>query len=160
MKKNWIKIGEGIYVFEVEGKEAGKIEISHKNASAAAISLGRKQYFISRTGFWKNRIEIRDENRQIILKTYPKKWYSNASILEYNNQKYSLVLRNTPLAEYAITYKDKDILAYGLDSTKGNISTKITTTDPRSEILFDFLLWHLFVPISEGSVGEDVTVVL
>ncbi|MEZ4772929.1 MAG: hypothetical protein R3D00_07090 [Bacteroidia bacterium] len=157
MTKSWVKISEGKYTLTSQDKEIGKLEIK---GNAATVTIGRKQYFISRTGFWKNRLEIRDENRQIIIKTYPKRWYSNASVLEYNNLKYTLVIRNNPLAEYAITYQGKDILAYGLETRKGYTSTKITNTDPQSEWLFDFLLWYLFVSIAEDITGEDVTLVL
>ena len=54
---------------------------------------------MKRVGFWKSKIEIIDNNKNIILEAKPKAWYANSSIITYNNQEYELIIRNNPLAE-------------------------------------------------------------
>lgn len=91
-----------------------------------------------------------DQTGAIILKVYPKNWYGNRSMLEYDNKVYELFIHNNPLAEWVIADNDSLLLAYGLDSSTGQVGLKITA--PEAPIAQDWLLhallWYLFVPIA------------
>ena len=87
-----------------------------------------KEFQIKKTGFWKSHLEISDKNGQIIAKVYSEKWYANSYILEFEDKKYKLLVRNNPLAEWTIQENDLDLLSYGLTTDNGKPSIKISTT--------------------------------
>jgi hypothetical protein len=107
-----------------------------------------------RTGFWKTGIEIKDVNGTVILKAYPEKWYANTSIVEFENDPYKLIIRNNPLAEFAISKNGTDMLAYGLSTDNNGLSVRISTAGG-PDFIFDFLLWYLFVPIANENFGDS-----
>jgi hypothetical protein len=115
---------------------------------------------MKRVGFWKSKIEIMDNNKNIILEAKPKAWYANSSIITYNNQEYELIIRNNPLAEYAIINDGKEIIAYGLDTNHGKATIRITSTSDNDNYLFDFLLWYLFNPIARENMSDNLTFLL
>lgn len=155
MKRQWVKNADFNYALWINEKEVGKMEIQFNTiASKAVCTIGEKRFEIKRTGFWKSNLEITDNNETvIILKTYPEKWYANTSIIEFENKKYKLVIRNNPLAEYAVTENDKDILAYGLNTENRELKVKISTSG-NDNLIFDFLLWYLFLPIANENFGD------
>ncbi len=122
----------------------------------AVFQMGSDSITIKRTGFWKNSIEIENQN-QIIAKVYSEKWYANTSILEYKNKKYKLILRNNPLAEYVILENSQELLSYRLYVERDKICVNIAASNTNNHYLLDFLLWYLFVPIVAETMGDNFT---
>lgn len=156
MTKNWNKLEENRYAFIVDNKKVGEMSLEPKSLQSAAICrIGGDNFTIKRTGFWKSRVEISDKDGMVVAKTYSEKWLANSSILEYDGKKYKLLLRNNPLAEYAIMDGEQTVLAYGLQHDKETVSVRIAGDLANSDVLFDFLLWYLFVPIVVENSGDD-----
>ena len=154
MKKQWTKTSDFNYTFLVDEKEVGKMEIHFNTISTKAIcTIGGKDFEIKRTGFWKSNIEVTDSSGAVVLKTYPEKWYANTSVIEFENKKYKLIIRNNPLAEYAVTENDKDVLAYGLGTENTELGVRISSSG-NLDYTFDFLLWYLFLPIATENFGD------
>lgn len=157
-QKKWVKMGEGKYSFIVNDKEEGRLTFQPQTVeSKATITLSGKNYLLQRKGFWKSQLELTGDNGQPILKTYYEKWYANSSVLEYSSRKFKLVVRNNPMAEWAILADDKEWLAYGLTTDNGKVAVKITTAAENNDWLFDFLLWYLFAPVAHENSGDSVT---
>jgi hypothetical protein len=156
MTKHWKKTVEGNYTFYVDNYEAGAMEIFYATLERKAICrIESNEFVIKRTGFWKSTIEINNETEQAIARVYPEKWYASSWTLEYNDNLYRLIVRNNPLAEWAILDNSLEVAAYGLSTDNGKIRVRITTSDPTSDYLFDFLLWYLFVPIATENMGDS-----
>lgn len=154
MRKQWVKNTDFNYSFWVDEKKMGEMDIHFNTMAGKAIcTIGEKVFNIRRTGFWKSNLEITDSNEAILLKTYPEKWYANTSIVEYENKQYKLIIRNNPLAEYAVTEKGKDVLAYGLSAENRELTVRISTPG-NPTFIFDFLLWYLFVPVADENFGD------
>ncbi len=161
MTKKWEKTQEGTYSFFIDNQEVGKIEIDAASLDRKAIcSVGGNRFLIKRTGFWKRTIEIGNDAGETIATLYHEKWYASSWILEYNGKKYTVLLRNNPLAEYVIRDNCVDIAAYGLASDHGRLDVRITTSSKTTDVMFDFLLWYLFLPIVTENMNEDVTFLL
>jgi hypothetical protein len=160
MKKQWVKNADFNYSLWMAEKEIGKMEIEFNTiASKAICSINGNSFEIKRTDFWKSNLEITNSDGQVILKTYPEKWYANTSIIEFENKKYKLIIRNNPLTEYAITENDKDILAYGLAAENKELNIRILTSG-NDNIIFDFLLWYLFLPVANESFGDNYSFII
>jgi hypothetical protein len=156
MTKGWNKTNEGNYSFSVANKEIGNMEISYASLDRKAIChIEDNDFIIKRTGFWKSTIEISNLAGQTIAKIYPEKWYANTWTFDYNEKKYKVIVRNNPLAEYAILDNSNELAAYGLTTDNGKINVRITTPSNNSDFLFDFLLWYLFVPIATENMGDN-----
>jgi hypothetical protein len=156
MKKNWIKTGDTNYSLFVNDIEAGQLEVQINTIDSRAIArIGDETYHLKRTGFWKTNIELTDASGRRVMHVFNKKWYANASILEYRGKEYQLLVRNNPLAEWAILDGEKDILAYGLAADNGVINIKITAATTSDDLLPDFLLWYLFAPIAQENTGGN-----
>jgi hypothetical protein len=153
MKKRWVRESDFNYTFLVDEKKVGKMEVHfNKNQSKAICTMGKKIFEIKRSGFWSSNLEIIDNDEGVILKAYPEKWYANTSTVEYKSKKYKLIVRNNPLAEFAITENGKDILAYGLALENKKVKISILTSI-ESDFVFDCLLWYLFLPIANENIG-------
>ena len=155
MQKRWIKNADFDYSLLIDEIESGRMAIQFQTiGNNATFNIGESEFKLNRTGFWKSTIEITDAAGRIILKTYPEKWYANSSIIDFEDKKYQLVIRNNPMAEFVIKENDQDMLAYGLDSEDGKLKVRITTSK-ESNMILDFLLWYLFVPIANENFGES-----
>jgi hypothetical protein len=160
MKKQWVKNSDFNYSLWMHEKEIGKMEIQFNTiASKAVCTIDGTRLEIKRTGVWKSNLEITDSNEKVILKTYPEKWYANTSIIEFENKKYKLIIRNNPLAEYSVIENDKDILAYGLNTENKELKVKISTSG-NDNLIFDFLLWYLFLPIANENFGDTYSFII
>lgn len=160
MIKNWVKIGTSKYKFLVDHKEIGTLDISLSSTDSKAIAkINNNEFIIRRTGFWKTVVEITDQNNILIAKVFPEKWYANSLTLDFNSSKYKLLIRNNPLAEYAILNQNKVILAYGLNTGNDNgmVNLKITNSEGNNHYILDMLLWYLFVPIAAENMGDNFT---
>lgn len=154
MEKQWKKIAEGKYSFLIDNREAGSMEmLLNTNERKAVLLIDGTEYLVKQTGFWKTTIEIENAAGQLIAKAYYEKWYANSWVLEYKNCRYKIVIRNNPLAEWAILLNDELLLAYGLYTENGKLSLRITGST-QNDHLFDFLLWYLFVPIATENMGD------
>ena len=159
--KNWKKIGEGNYALLKEESKLGSLCIqTNLFERKATIAINNQTYNLKHTGFWKNNIEITDANGNVVLKTHTPKWYANTTIIEFEGKQLQLLIRNNPLAEYAILEGEKEILAYRLDIQEGKAVTRIQTDIHNKSYLLDFYLWYLFVPVAQENMGEDLTFLL
>ena len=160
MQISWQKTDQSAYDLILDGVEVkGSLRIEAATLECrATFQLGPKAYTIRRTGFWPDKLEIADQAGAIILKVYPKNWYGNRSILEYDNKVYELFIHNNPLAEWVIADEDTLQLAYGLDAGTGKVGLKITAPGEQmaQNWLLHALLWYLFVPIA----SENTTTTL
>jgi hypothetical protein len=156
--KNWKKTGEGNYSLYKEENKIGSLSIqTNLFERKAALDINNQTYNLKHTGFWKNNIEIVDAEGNVVLKTSTPKWYANTTIIEFEGKQLQLLIRNNPLAEYAILEGDKEILAYGLDVKEGKAVTRIQTEIHNKSYMLDFYLWYLFVPVAQENMGEDFT---
>jgi hypothetical protein len=160
MGTSWKKTGEGKYELSIERALVGSIEIKLNSLdSKAEIVANDEKFVIKRIGFWESKIEIL--NKDILVgKVYAKNWYVNSFILEYCHTHYKLSIRNNPLAEWVIQENGKDKLSYGLDAKNGNSAIKISSDGSNTPLIFDFLLWYLFVPIATENMGDEFTFML
>lgn len=156
MKKKWQKTGEGKYVFMINDTVAGSMNIAVNSGNQVAmVKTGNSEYIIKRTGFWKNRIEVNTPGGKTIAKVYAEKWYGRTMALGYGNERYKIVVRNNPLAEWAIMLNEQVLRAYGLKSEKGKVLVQITDNG-NTDLLFDCLLWYLFSPVAAEHTGGDI----
>ncbi len=156
MKRKWVKIDDHTYMFEVDGQEMGRMNLDTNSTSIKAYcTLENKNYLIQRTGFWKNSLEVLNEQGELIAKTYREKWFSNESKLEMDHKKYTLTLRNNPIAEWAIMDDKTTLLAYGLMVEKGKTHIKISAAPDHENVLMDYLLWFLFYPIAVENASDQ-----
>ncbi len=156
MTKVWKKIGDSTYTLFQNNDLVGQMEIILNSLERKAIAkIASNMFTIRRTGFWKNSLVVLDDSDQIIMKVYPEKWYSSTSLVEYENKKYKLVLRNNPLAEYAILDNEKVIMSYGIDNENEKMCIRIASSGMEQDYMFDLLLWYLFVPmVTENNEDE------
>lgn len=148
MEKKWVKIGEGKFSLIVDDNLFGEMEISSKSMNSKAIcTIENEKFTIKRTGFWKNNVEILDNSGKEIARIYNEKWYVSSSILDYQNKKYKIVLRNNPLAELVILDQEIELLAYGLKTDNKEIKMQISMNKKNTDMFLDFILWYLFAPI-------------
>ena len=156
--KKWVKVDSSIFTLWDNNKEIGTMEIALGSFEREATAkINGRSIVIRKTGFWKSNLEITDSNKQIIAKVYSEKWYANYFIVEYDNKKYKLIVRNNPLAEWALQNNDEDLLAYGLDTQDSKPCIKITTSSVKPDYIFDFILWYLFLPIATEQSADDLT---
>lgn len=157
MEKKWSKIAEGKYAFTANGAATGSMEIAWNSLNQkATVEMDGKRYEIKKVGFWKNTVEATDQNGMPVAKVYPEKWFANSSILEYKGMNYKVVLRNRPMAEYAITLDGQDVLAYGVLAENGKITLRISCSEKGQDPFFDALLWYLFAPIAHENAGDNM----
>lgn len=155
--KTWQKISESKYIFWVEEKKIGEMELLYPKWSRSVMMNIEGQLFtLEYTGFWKSSWQILDYKGNVILKAYNEKWFSRQTTLEYQNNKLQLVLRNAPLAEFAITKEGKDLLSYGLKIVDGKAVTQIKTSHNHKDYLLDYILWFLFCPIARENSGDNL----
>ena len=113
--RRWDKTSDNTFSFFVNDEEVGKIQKTFKTSGITAhFSIRKDNFTIKRTGFWKSVVEVFDAKGQIIAKVQTTNWFSSSFILEYNDEKYSLVVRNNPLAECVILKDGKELLSYGI----------------------------------------------
>lgn len=159
--RKWVKTDNSKYTLWDNNLQIGTMEIATGTLSnKATAQFGNQNLIISKTGFWKSHIEIMEPNGQIIAKVYPEKWYANTLILEYENKKYKLLLKNNPLAEWALQDNNENVLSYGLSTQEGKPCIRITDETVNPNYLFDFILWYLFVPIASEQSSDDLTFLL
>jgi hypothetical protein len=155
MEKKWQKKDEGKYAFLMDDEERASLDIVFgSNDCKAVAKIDNAEYIIKKTGFWKNSIEIENSGGQLIGRAYYDKWYANSFKLDYRTDSYKVIIRNNPLAEWAILSNDRVLLAYGLSPEDGKIIVRITGNS-NTDNLLDCFLWYLFVPIASENMGDD-----
>ncbi len=154
MRKRWEKKSDFSYIFFVDENEIGQMDIFQAtNSNKVIFAIGGKEMELKRSGFWKSNLEITEGNGEVILRSYPEKWYANTWVVAYKNKDYKLIVRNNPLAEFVLLDGNQEISAYGLTSENREIRVRISSSD-NSEYIFDFLLWYLFLPIANENMGN------
>jgi hypothetical protein len=163
MTKKWEKKDKNLFVFSVDNREIGSLQLQPTSLSQKATALLEgKAYTIQRTGFWKTKIEIIDELENTIARVSSEKWYSRYSKLEYKFHTYRLLLRNNPLAEWVVFDGSHELMSYRLLTQKGITMSTIEMKDQRHkpDYLLDFLMWYLFIPVAHEYVSSDSTFVI
>ncbi len=154
--KRWIKNSEDAYDFVVNENVQATIHFNRSSSDGiVTVNAAKETFKINRSGFWKSNIEITDTSNVLAASVKPAKWYSGHYIMQYNGQEYKLIVRNNPLAEWAIQQNDKDICAYGLDTKNGAVTVRITEAE-NVPVLFHFILWYLFWPIAVENTGDHL----
>lgn len=155
LTRNWHTIGEGHYAF-MQGKAIlATMEIARTSlARKAIVMIDKELYTIEKVGFWKNGIEISDHSGKVIATCAAEKWYANALTLDYKGHTYKLLVRNNPLAEWAIQENGTDLLAYALATHDGKAAIRLTAAPTHQDLLLDCLLWYLFVPIATENMDD------
>ncbi|MBI3235089.1 MAG: hypothetical protein HYZ42_13820 [Bacteroidetes bacterium] len=81
-------------------------------------------------------------------------------VLEFEGEKYKLLCRNNPLAEWAILKDNQLVLAYGITTENKKVVVKITGLDKPSNYILDCLLWYLFLPIAMENSDDNLIFLL
>ncbi len=161
MTKQWTPSNENTYTLIIDGNICATVERLQTNDLKANVTIGESHYTIAQPGFWKRHTEIADHTGRIIARAEYEKWYANAMTLRYADHTYKLVIRNNPLAEWALLDTDNTtLLAYTLDTNCGKPSFSITTLLPENDLLLDCLLWYLFAPIALENDTDSSTLLL
>lgn len=151
---NWEKIAESEYVLR-EGDR--QLATMRTKGNAAECRIGNRLLKIRTAGFWGNRMELTDASGQILAMLKPINWYGTGMQFRLDNRDYQLLVRNNPLAEYAVQQNGQDIVAYGLKSREGRTVAVINDHRPRALVELDLLLWFLFAPVAQGETGDAGT---
>ena len=161
MTKQWTPSNENTHTLSIDGKICATVERLHTNDLKANVTIGESHYTITQPGFWKRHIEIADHTGMLIARAEYEKWFANAMTLHYQGATYKLVIRNNPLAEWALLDTDNTtLLAYTLDTNCGKLSFSITTALPENDLLLDCLVWYLFAPIALENDIDSSTLLL
>jgi hypothetical protein len=155
--KKWLKDEDFLYSLWDNGTQLATMQIAMGSlARKATVVFNQETLVMKRTGFWKTQLEISNQHEETIAKVYSEKWYANRYVLEYGSKKYSIEIRNNPLAEYLIFEDGKELIAYGLITENKLPAVRISATAAQLPLLFDFILWYLFTPIIMEQSGQDV----
>ena len=160
-QQQWRKIGKTQFAFTQNETTVASMDIALGTMNRKAqISIADTRFTIEKVGFWKNTIEISDADGKVIATAYHEKWYANAMILDYRGHAFKLLIRNNPLAEWAIVDDGNDVLAYGLTTSEGKAAIKITASVRQHDLLLDCLLWYLFLPIAMENADDNALFLL
>lgn len=157
MKKEWISADENRYVLHVDRVEQASLMMYPATLSQRAeVRVAGQPFEINRTGFWKSNIDITDAHGNVALRVRSEKWYANTWMVDFGTEHYTLVLRNNPMAEWALLDGSRLVLAYGLTTDNGRPTPRISG-EATNQLLLDALMWYLFAPIAHEQVGNDLT---
>ncbi len=152
----WRQTGDGQFEFLNAGQVKAKMQIALGTMSRIAqVQIGDSHFKIERVGFWKTGIEISEQSGKVIGICATEKWYANAMTLDLRGRTYQQVLRNNPLAEYAILDGKQVVLAYGLKTDSGKVAVGIQGDGGQDDVLLHCLLWYQFLPIAMENSGDN-----
>ncbi|MFN8362064.1 MAG: hypothetical protein U0264_19320 [Candidatus Kapaibacterium sp.] len=161
MTKQWTPTGENTHTLSIDGAPCATVERLHTTDLKAHVTIGDARYTIAQPGFWKRHIEITDHTGTLIARAEYERWFANAMTLHYQGIAYKLVIRNNPLAEWALLDANSTtLLAYTLHTGNGTPSVHITTALPTHDLLLDCLLWYLFAPIAQENCSDTAMLVM
>lgn len=155
---NWKTVRENEFELWANGVLLANLTLEPNSAGGdARVETPAGKWFIKRVGFWKTRNVVEDEHGKIWAEIGPKSWYGSKWILTNGDKTDSLLLRNNPLAEYAILRDGQVLLAYGLGTVGGKTHLKVTQPDGDATVLHHALLWYLFQPIAKENIADSDT---
>ncbi|MEL1242864.1 hypothetical protein AAEO56_01210 [Flavobacterium sp. DGU11] len=155
MEKIWKNNGDGRYSLYLGERLAGVLTMDSSAGSRATATIEGKTYTIRVKGFWGSEILIADSSGKEVIKLSPITWYSSKYHLYHNGVILQLEIRNNPLAELVLSDDRHELLSYGLNSSGlGRVGVKIGGSQSE-DILYDFLLWYLFMPVAQEQSGEN-----
>ncbi len=148
---NWIKISE--QEFHLKEKDA-LLATMKLNAGKATCHIGKRSLQIHKKGFWHTQLELADSSGQVLTILKPVTWFGHRWSFHLYGQDYELLVRNNPLAEFAVRQQNRDVVAYGLKTQNGRVAAVIS--DHRTKALpeIDLLLWYLFLPVAQEATGN------
>ncbi len=156
MEKVWKNTGAGQYSLYLGERIAGVLTLDPARGGSRAIAtVAGETYTIGVKGFWGLELLISGSNGKEIMKVSPIRWYSSKYQVEHHGLKLKLEIRNNPLAGWALSDEQEELLSYDLDaSVVGKVAVKISSSR-NTDILYDLLLWYLFLPIAIERSGEQ-----
>ena len=151
---NWTKIAESEFQLKQNETLLATMKI---RGGKADCQTGGRNFKIRTKGFWGNQIEFADAQGQILTTIKPAGWFGSRWQFRLYGQDYQLIVRNSPLAEYAVQQNGRDVVAYSL-KTKDSRAVAIIS-DYREKALYelDLLLWYLFYAVAIGETGGTAT---
>jgi len=151
---NWAKISES--EFHLKQNET-VLAAMKQSGSRADCRIGERVFQIRSKGFWNNRIELADASGQVLATLKPASWFGSRWNFRLSGIDYQLLVRNNPLAEYAVQQNGRDLVAYGLKIKDGSAVAVIS--DHRRGALpeLDLLLWYVFSPVAQSETGDAAT---
>ncbi len=159
--KQWIKSGEGQYLFKQDDVELASLFIDYKsNDRKAVIIINGEAFTILQTSFWKNHMAVTNASNNTIITIVPEKWYSSSFNVQWGAANYQLKIRNNPLAEWVLQQDGKDVLAYGLKTADRKVVTHITEANGDTAVILHAILWYLFWPIATENSSDNMMFLL
>lgn len=160
--RRWTENTPGNYSLLEGNKTMATMQvIAHNMAQLAHAKCNGRNYTIEKTGFWKTNIEVKDENGHVLMHLKPEKWYSSSYLLTYEGDELNVTVRNNPLVEYNITCNGHEQARYKLSVVDGSHEAITEVENPSGNLLFDCLLWYIFLPITkENTAGGEAADVL
>jgi hypothetical protein len=161
MKALWKQKDELHYVLELHETEVLELHYpKNQFENACTLHIGDKMYQISTSGFWKKNIQLKDEKGEQIALAKTESWRAHAMTLAIGDRVYQLVLRNNPLAEWAILDGDETVLSYGLKAEKKEVGIHIHFGKEANNLVLHGLLWFLFHPIAKENSNDYLLLLL
>jgi len=130
------------------GTVLASIDREEKNGRVG-LQIGSESYTLKLSGFMGQKLELFDASNTPILTVEAEKWYSKTYTFNYGGHIYQLLVRNNPLAEFAILDATTEYLAYGLGFAEDTKKAAVRITEKVNQpLIFHALLWYLFEPIA------------
>lgn len=161
MKALWKKKDELHYVLELNEMDVLELRYpKHQFESTCSLHLGTKTYQLTTSGFWKKSIQLKDDRGELIAKAQTESWRAHTMKLEIGGRIFQLVLRNNPLAEWAVLDGTETMLSYGLNAEKNEVAIHIHMGKEAENLLLHGLLWFLFHPIAKENSSDYLFILL
>ncbi len=156
--KNWNKTGELSYVLKRNGVDAGEVKFPESSlVRVATFETETEKYTLERRGLLKIALEINNGKGKPVLNAVQEKWYKNSYDVNFGARKLKMVIRNNPLAEFALlNNNEREINSYGLKVKDKKPFIEMKGEEEENNVLFDFLLWSLIKPAANESCGNAV----
>ncbi len=148
---NWTKIAASEFHLKQNETVLAAMKI---RGGKADCQIGGRNFKIRTKGFWDNQIELADAQGQILTTIKPVSWFGSRCQFRLYGDDYQLIVRNNPLAEYAVQQNGRDVVAYGLKTKDSRAVAAISAHREKVLLELDLLLWYLFYAVAMGETGD------
>lgn len=142
--KKWVK-SPRYFTLEVNNKAIGEIEVLKKHKfpnHQLNFTIQGINYCIKNTGSWESTFNVFDNKNNLILTSKHKNWRLKGFVVQYNNTLYEIIYESSIGPTWHLLKKRTKLISYSLN-IKQDIVVKDHLYDPKTEILFDFILLYL-----------------
>lgn len=156
----WIKTAASTHQFR---DDSGLVVSIERHRSGANVRIGGRTLSLRSRGFWRQQFVLTAADGEELTVLQPAGWLSSNYRFRLYGQDYTLVVRNSPLAEFAVQQDGKDLLAYGLKVIARKPQAVVTRAAhfPPDRYELDVLLWYLFAPVAQGETAcEDLLLLI